>query len=71
MIIKYYIIPKTAEQRQDVIDYFSEFLELQGIDNWKYEVEDKDYKDYLDYCMEPSKEYFNLVRNYLKKKGDK
>jgi len=41
MIIKYYIQPKTEEQYRDVIDYFSEFLETFGVDNWKCEVEDE------------------------------
>ncbi len=71
MIIKYYIQPKTEEQYKDIIDYFSEFLEYFGIENWKCEVEDKNYEDYLNYYMEPSKEYFNLVKDYLKKKGEK
>lgn len=71
MIIKYYIQPKTDDQYRDVIDYFSNFLETFGIDNWKCEVEDKNYEDYLNYYMEPSKEYFNLVKDYLKKKGEK
>ncbi len=41
MIIKYSIQPKTKEQYRDVIDYFSEFLETLGIDNWKCEVGDE------------------------------
>ncbi|KUK99253.1 MAG: hypothetical protein XE08_0159 [Parcubacteria bacterium 32_520] len=41
MIIKYYIQPKTDDQYRDIIDYFSDFLEAWGIDNWKCEVEDE------------------------------
>ncbi len=40
MIIKYSIQPKTEDQYRDIIDYFSDFLEAWGIDNWKCEVED-------------------------------
>jgi hypothetical protein len=56
MIIKYYIQPKTEDQYRDIIDYFSDFLEIFGIDNWKCEVKDKDYKDYLYYYLKSKKE---------------
>ena len=49
MIIKYSIQPKTEDQYRDIIDYFSDFLEAWGVENWKCEVEDEPEPESLDY----------------------